>query len=71
MTTITDRFFDKYKDKILAWEDSEAVHIRWMMDEIPKMGDHEGKQMRWLGFVQGWFWSKAIFTIDEMRADNR
>lgn len=29
------------------------------------------KAMRWLGFVQGWLWSRGLRTIDEMRADVR
>jgi hypothetical protein len=29
------------------------------------------KLMRWLGFVQGVYWSDGTFTIDQMRDHNR
>lgn len=41
-------------------------HIEWMLKEIPKIEDKE-KQARWIGFVQGHYWSMGTFTIDEMR----
>jgi hypothetical protein len=30
-----------------------------------------GKMNRWLGFVQGWFWTQRFFTVDELKDHNR
>jgi hypothetical protein len=51
-----------------------AVGHAWSM--LPKMremilaGDTE-KAMRWLGFVQGIFWTSEVFTIEDMKNHNR
>lgn len=45
-------------------------HLIWMLDEIPKIED-EGKRNRWLGFIQGYFWTLGVFTIDELREHSR
>jgi hypothetical protein len=47
-----------------------AKHLEWMLDEIPKIEDAE-KRARWIGFVQGHFWTLGVFTIDQMRAHVR
>jgi len=49
-------------------------HIRWMVNEIPKIIDQpckKEKAMRWLGFVQGVLWLKGYYTIEEMKGHNR
>lgn len=48
-------------------------HIKWMVNEIPKMLDEDKfeKANRWLGFVQGVFWSRQLFSIEELKDDNR
>ncbi len=33
--------------------------------------DEMGKAFRWLGFMQGMLWCEGVYTIDEMRAQNR
>ena len=43
------------------------------MVRMVKEGDENNfeKANRWLGFVQGVFWSEGLNTIDEMREHNR
>jgi hypothetical protein len=42
-----------------------------MLEEIPKFIKNGEKAHRWLGFVQGVLWTQGIFTIDQLRDDNR
>jgi hypothetical protein len=52
---------------------SPLLHVRWMVQEIPKFIE-EGrieKANRWLGFAQGVLWEQDIYTIDEMKEHNR
>lgn len=48
-------------------------HCYWMLDEIEKFlqEDRIEKAMRWLGFIQGVFWSKHVFTIKQLTDHNR
>jgi len=65
-------FFDKYRKKIENRKDWDSNHIREMMNIIPSFPPEKvEKAMRWVGFIQGWFWSKELFTIDEMKDHNR
>ncbi len=48
--------------------DYEAEHIRYMLTQIPDWMELDPeKAHRWIGFVQGWFWAKSLFTIDTMK----
>lgn len=49
------------------------VHCNWMLNEIDTFINKNEieKAMRWLGFVQGCFWSVGFRSIDDMRDDNR
>jgi len=73
------KFLDIYRERLRTdyndstgffamTEDNEAdyKHLLWMLEEIEKMTD-ESKRNRWIGFIQGYFWSIRLFTIDEMR----
>ena len=41
-------------------------------DDFPVMPwEHREKFMRWLGFVQGVFWCRSVYTIEEMKQHNR
>jgi len=54
--------------------DGDMNHIRWMIQEIPKLIDNPHKiekANRWLGFVQGVLWIKGYFTIEKMKDHNR
>jgi hypothetical protein len=44
-----------------------------MVNEIPNILyiDKIEKVNRWLGFVQGVFWSKKLLSIEELKDDNR
>lgn len=55
------------RDTVSYW--NRAQHIQQMLLKIPNLP--VGKANRWLGFVQGWFWEREIYTIDEMRDHNR
>jgi len=49
-------------------------HIRWMLNEIPKIIDIPCKMEkvnRWLGFIQGSLWMGEFYTIEEMKSHNR
>ncbi len=49
--------FDHLSDS--GWRDLKKVEEIW------------GKFNRWLGFMQGVFWTQAVFTLNEMREHNR
>ena len=54
--------------------DGDMNHIRWMINEIPKLVDNPckiEKANRWLGFVQGVLWLKGYYTIDEMKGHTK
>ena len=59
-------FLDIYRAKLVVLTGVDIEHIQWMLDEIPKI-ECIAKRNRWIGFVQGWYWSMGFFTIDEMR----
>jgi hypothetical protein len=54
-------------------------HCHWMLNRMEEMlteleSDDKGrwaKLMRWLGFVQGVLWAITLYTIDELKEDNR
>lgn len=54
-------------------------HVRWMCQEICRMLsdptnmdlDDGQKIHRWLGFIQGVFFTDGIFSIQEMKEHNR
>ncbi len=52
-----DKEFDHLADS--AWGDLERTQEIW------------GKFNRWLGFLQGIFWSLGEFSLDDMRDHNR
>jgi len=70
----------QYLDKYETLQNNDAVssydkicHCKWMLTQIPPfLNDYEDeKVMRWLGFVQGVFWSQNMFGINDMRNHNR
>ena len=51
----------------------DMSHIRWMLNEIPKMMETPCKIFkvnRWLGFIQGVLSMKGYYSIDEMKGHN-
>lgn len=52
------------------------AHVAGMLDQIEtfvKADTEEAwdKANRWLGFLQGVFWTQGIYTLDQMRDHNR
>lgn len=49
-------------------------HANWMIHEllakIERNEVREGQVDRWIGFIQGVFWSNGLFSIDNMREHN-
>ncbi len=67
----TDNKFDLART---APRGSEAFdHVKWMLDRIDEFADQGrmGKAFRWLGFLQGVFWTLGTYTLDQMREHNR
>lgn len=66
-----------FQDRDAKTREGQLNHLRYMCDfiltEVHTAHDEIElqKSMRWLGFVQGAFFSLGIRTIDEMRDDNR
>lgn len=48
-------------------------HCRWMLDEAERhlTEGREDKAKVWLGFVQGCLWSCRVYTVDQLRDQNR
>ena len=47
-------------------------HLVWMCEQTKvAASENMEKACRWLGFIQGVLWSQGIYSIDEMRDDNR
>lgn len=66
-------FSIEVKEPYTDFEDGDMNHIRWMLNEIPKMIDDSNKLEklnRWIGFIQGVLWSKGYFTIEDMRGQS-
>ncbi len=59
-------------DHNLAPTRGEALrHLLFMCDHVEKMVEEDiEKAMRWLGFMQGVFWSQGIFTLNDLREHN-
>ncbi len=49
------------------------AHAKWMLDSIEEFvaEDELDKANRWLGFIQGVFYSFGTYTINQMRDHNR
>lgn len=66
---------DQDENDLFPGAESQLRHARWMTGYIlAGLGDgtmSEGKAFRWLGFLQGVLWSRAIFTLEELKSHNR
>ena len=48
-------------------------HVRWMLDEIPKLVD-QGKIEKahmWLGFIQGVLWCEGFFPLSQLKRHSK
>ena len=48
-------------------------HLKFMCEEAQRFVDQGRieKAMRWLGFIQGWFWKSGIFSLDDLKNHSR
>lgn len=47
-------------------------HVVWMCEQTKVIApENMEKACRWLGFIQGVLWAHGIYSIDQMRDDNR
>lgn len=47
-------------------------HLGWMLGEMRSHTEEQwDKSMRWLGFIQGSMWVLGIYTVDQLKEDNR
>jgi len=69
-----DGYSIKLKEPFVEFVNEDMNHIRWMLNEIPKMINDPyklEKSNRWIGFIQGVMWIKGYFTIEEMKGHTR
>ena len=69
----SDNWPDYPHDQLLDLPEEGVRHCVLMLDQIEdfaRAGRLE-KACRWLGFVQGFFWSTGRFTLDELKNHNR
>lgn len=60
-------------DNWVSQQADRLAHLHWMLDEIESflaVGSRE-KAMRWLGFIQGCLWADGLYTVAEMKDQNR
>jgi hypothetical protein len=83
---VLDRYEQTLKHELGVYGKSVAVQhmadmipkMRVMLEEIEANGGAAAvdlpkreKFMRWLGFMQGAFWSRGIYTIEQLKYHNR
>jgi len=78
---VIENYKEDFKSKFLVQgeeispiKDGDPLeHALWMIDNIPEFLDAKRieKAMRWLGFVQGIFYTEGIYTIEEMKHHNK
>jgi hypothetical protein len=51
----------------------QIKHCMWMLDRMEEFlkEDRLEKVNRWLGFIQGVLWAQSIYTIENLKEDNR
>ncbi len=56
-----------------AYFSIKLTHCYEMLNSIEEFAraDRMEKAFRWLGFIQGCFWSCGVYTIQEMKNHNR
>lgn len=57
--------------KWLALQGLTKEHVAHIKSMFPRMREFiaEGRRekvMRWLGFIQGWFWAGGAFSVEEL-----
>jgi len=64
------------REAISTSKESALAHCFWMLGEIEGFLQKEDieytkKAHRWIGFIQGVFWSHQVFSIEHMMSDNK
>lgn len=59
-----------HKSALFLKKERKLSHCYWMLNKIQAF-DSVNKAMRWLGFIQGVFWSEDVFSIDQLKNHNR
>ena len=72
----TEGYEIKLKEPFVCAEfaNEDLCHIRWMLNEIPKMINDPcklEKSNRWIGFIQGVMWMKGYYSIEDMKGHTR
>lgn len=72
VTEVLDRYEQYLSNLTDANKPSRIEHLQAM---IPKMrefnnDDRREKLMRWIGFMQGAFWSLGIYNLEELKQHN-
>lgn len=55
----------------IEWHEGYLAGKSASFAEMLKATAMREKFMRWLGFIQGAFWSMEVFTIEQMKEHNR
>jgi len=60
-------------DIVCMMRRAALAHLRTMFPKMVQFvsEDKIEKAMRWLGFVQGVLWVCGVYTLDQLKADNR
>ncbi|MDD3086427.1 MAG: hypothetical protein PHH45_00535 [Patescibacteria group bacterium] len=60
-------------DIICMMRRAALAHLRTMFPKMVQFvsEDKIEKAMRWLGFVQGVLWVCGVYTLEQLKADNR
>lgn len=74
--TIAPKQFSEEQTRQPCWMISvwdRIAHLKFMCDEAQRFVDagRVEKAMRWLGFLQGVFWDKNTFTLDDLKNHSR
>ncbi len=64
--------FSLEENNLAGTDQARICHVLWMCQKIREYQNicKTDKAHRWLGFVQGCFWSYNIFSIEELKKQN-
>jgi hypothetical protein len=64
---------DLYEENIRNLSASSFNHLRIMIPKVKEFvhDNRRDKAFRWLGFIQGVFWSEGYYSIEELKNHNK
>lgn len=70
---VVETYKEQLKNIAPCKDATKIEHVRWMLDQIPLFLEQGkiDKANRWIGFIQGFFWTAGRYTIEEMKDHNR